>query len=310
MKIGLVLEGGAMRGVFTAGILDVFLENGLEFDSCHAVSAGSCLACSFLSRQIGRGYAVMTDYLDNKEYCSVSSLLRTGDLFGADFLYHKIPEQLYPIDNATFLQGKTTFYSVATNCESGRAEYLKVEDLIRDVDAVRASASLPLVSRIVDWKGKPYLDGGIADPIPVEQAFRDGCDRVVVILTRHRAFRKSKEKTALLMGLKYRKYPHLVSTLKERHRIYNDTGVRIRRKSVGSCSHGALGDPSNRKGSRSFAGRLRAGASPCFVPYRGIERFYFGGTRGKLKIKKRSNGYENDLPLVRRRERSDQTVGH
>ncbi|MBP3300707.1 MAG: patatin family protein [Clostridia bacterium] len=227
MKIGLVLEGGAMRGVFTAGILDVFLENGLEFDSCHAVSAGSCLACSFLSRQIGRGYAVMTDYLDNKEYCSVSSLLRTGDLFGADFLYHKIPEQLYPIDNATFLQGKTTFYSVATNCESGRAEYLKVEDLIRDVDAVRASASLPLVSRIVDWKGKPYLDGGIADPIPVEQAFRDGCDRVVVILTRHRAFRKSKEKTALLMGLKYRKYPHLVSTLKERHRIYNDTLARL-----------------------------------------------------------------------------------
>ena len=227
MKIGLVLEGGAMRGVFTAGVLDVFLERGLEFDSCYAVSAGSCLACSYLSRQTGRGYAVMTNYLDHKDYFSLSSLIRTGDLFGADFLYHKIPEQLYPIDNKAFLQGKTNFYSVATHCESGCAEYLRVEDLLRDVDAVRASASMPFVSRIVDWKGRPYLDGGIADPIPVEQAFLDGCDRVVVILTRHREFRKQKEKTALLMKMKYRKYPNLIAAMKKRHQIYNDTLARL-----------------------------------------------------------------------------------
>ena len=227
MKVGLVLEGGAMRGVFTAGVLDVFLENGIDFDSCYAVSAGACLACSYLSRQAGRGYAVMTDYLDNKDYCSLSSLVRTGDLFGADFLYHKIPEQLYPIDNKAFLQWKTEFYSVVTDCESGQAEYLKVEDLLRDVDAVRASASMPLVSRIVDWEGSPCLDGGIADPIPVDRAFRDGCDRVVVILTRHREFRKPKEKTALLMKMKYRKYPNLIATMKKRHQIYNDTLARL-----------------------------------------------------------------------------------
>ena len=221
MKLGLVLEGGAMRGVFTAGILDVFLDRNLEFDDCYGVSAGACLACSYLCRQKGRGYAVMTDYLGNKDYCSLSSLIRTGDLFGAEFLYHTIPEKLYPIDNVSFHENKTAFHCVVTNCVSGRAEYPIVSDMFSDVDLIRASSSLPLVSRMVEIQGVPYLDGGIADPIPVREALAQGCDRVVVILTRERTFRKEKEKTLPLIRMKYRNYPNLINAMEARHEAYN-----------------------------------------------------------------------------------------
>lgn len=181
MKTGLVLEGGGMRGVFTGGVLDVFLEHSLSFDVCFGVSAGACFACSFLAGQHKRGYHVMADFIQKKEYCSVYSLIRTGDLFGADFVYHTIPEQLYPIDNDAFLKNSTEFFSVVTNCHTGAAEYHRIHDLFGDVDRVRASSSLPLVSRMVELDGKPYLDGGIADPIPVRHAFASGCDRVVAV---------------------------------------------------------------------------------------------------------------------------------
>lgn len=223
MKVGLVLEGGAMRGVFTAGVLDAFLECEVNVDLCIGVSAGACLACSFLCKQHGRGFSVMTDYLDHKDYCSISSLLRTGDLFGADFLYHKIPEELYPIDNAVFRKNKAEFYTVVTNCSTGKPEYPQITDMFRDVDYVRASSSLPLLAQMVNLNGETYLDGGVSDPIPVEKALDMGCDKVIVVLTRHRGFRKSPEKTVPLIQAKYRKYPNLVQTMKLRHQIYNDT---------------------------------------------------------------------------------------
>lgn len=223
MKIGLVLEGGAMRGVFTAGVLDVFLDQKFQFDRCYAVSVGSCLACSYLCAQRGRGYAVMTDYLDNKDYCSFSSLRRTGDLFGAEFLYHKIPEELYPIDNEAFHRNGTEFYSVVTDCNRGNAEYLRVSDMFSDVDKVRASASLPFVSRMVEIDGQVYLDGGVTDPIPVQKALSDGCDKIVVVLTRPRDYRKKKERSSFFARLKYRKYPAFVQAMKERVSIYNRT---------------------------------------------------------------------------------------
>lgn len=227
MKIGLVLEGGAMRGVFTAGILDVFLDHKLRFDSCYGVSVGACLACSYLCGQRGRGYAVMTDYLENKDYCSFSSLRRTGDLFGADFVYHKIPEELFPIDNTAFLQNPTAFYSVVTQCRSGKAEYMRVRDMLEDVDMVRASASLPLVSRFVEIGGVPYLDGGIADPTPVKKALADGCDRVIAVLTRPRDYRKGKESVFPLIRMKYRKYPAFVDSMSRRPALYNETVAEI-----------------------------------------------------------------------------------
>ncbi len=222
MKIGLVLEGGGMRGVFTAGVLDVFLEQDLNIDLCIGVSAGACLACSYLCKQKGRGFSVMTDYLDNKDYCSLSSLIRTGDMFGVDFLYHKIPEELYPIDNAAFLNGNTEFRAVITNCTTGKPEYPQVSDMFRDVEYVRASSSLPLLARMVDLFGTKYLDGGVADPIPVQKALEMGCDKVIVVLTQHREFRKSPEKTIPLIQWKYRNYPNLVHDMKIRHQVYND----------------------------------------------------------------------------------------
>lgn len=227
MKIGLVLEGGAMRGVFTAGVIDAFLEEGVDVDLCIGVSAGACLACSYLCKQRGRGYATMTDYLDNKDYCSISSLIRTGDLFGADFLYHKIPEELYPIDHAVFLKGKTSFYVVATNCRTGKPEYLQVRDLYRDVDYVRASSSLPLLARMVELHGEQYLDGGVSDPVPVLKAMELGCDKVITVLTRHRGFRKGAEVSVPLIRGKYHRYPNLIHDMKVRHTVYNDTLSRI-----------------------------------------------------------------------------------
>lgn len=229
MKLGLVLEGGAMRGVFTAGVLDGLHDAKVFPHVCLGVSAGACAACSYLSRQRGRAYAVMTDYLDEKEYCSVQSLLRTGDLFGAEFLYHKIPEQLYPIDNETFLRQRSEFYAVVTNCKTGNREYVPVRDLLRDVDCVRASASLPLVSRMVDLNGQSYLDGGITDSIPVQQALEMGCDRVIVVLTRERGFRKSKERFLPLIHIKYRKYPSLVRAMEQRWERYNETLEEVER---------------------------------------------------------------------------------
>ena len=223
MKTGLVLEGGSMRGVFSAGILDIFLDHGLSFDVCYGVSVGACLACSFLCGQRGRGYAVMTDYLDEKDYCSVFSLRRTGDLFGAEFVYHKIPEELNPIDNEAFLRNPTVFYSVATDCGTGKAAYLPVKDMFSDVDMVRASASLPLLARMVDVDGVLYLDGGIADPIPVRKALEDGCDKVIAVLTRPRGYRKEEDSSLPLIRWKYRKYPEFVAAMERRTSYYNDT---------------------------------------------------------------------------------------
>ena len=227
MKIGLVLEGGGMRGVFTAGVLDSFLDNEINVDVCIGVSAGACLACSYLCKQRGRGFSVMTDYLDDKDYCSFSSLLRTGDMFGAEFLYHKIPEELYPIDNAAFQRGATEFYTVVTNCDTGIPEYPEITDMLRDVEYVRASSSLPLLSRIVEIGDKRYLDGGVSDPIPVQKAFELGCDKVIVVLTQHRGYRKTAEKTLPLIRARYRSFPNLVQDMQKRHDVYNETLEQI-----------------------------------------------------------------------------------
>lgn len=229
MKVGLVLEGGAMRGVFTAGVIDAFLDEGIDANVCIAVSAGACLACSYLCRQRGRGYATMTDYLDEKDYCSLSSLIRTGDLFGAEFLYHKIPEELYPIDHSAFLNGNTEFYTVITNCRTGKPEYPRIRDMYRDIDYIRASSSLPLLARMVELNGEMYLDGGVSDPVPVLRALEMGCDKVIVVLTRHREFRKSPEFSVPLMLGKYRRYPNLIHDMKIRHEVYNNTLARIAR---------------------------------------------------------------------------------
>lgn len=219
----LVLEGGGMRGMFTAGVLDAFLENNIEFRRIFGVSAGACHACSFLSNQKKRAYNVGVDYLDDKRYCSAYSLLTTGDLFGAKFVYDDIPNKLNLYDYDTFNKSETEFYATVTNLETGEAEYIKINDMKKDIVYIRASSSLPLLSRIVTVDGKKYLDGGIADSIPVKHSFGSGAEKSVVILTQHKEYRKEKSSAAKLVKLKYFKYPDFVKKMEERHINYNNT---------------------------------------------------------------------------------------
>lgn len=218
---GLVLEGGGLRGIYTAGVLDSFLKADIHLRDVYAVSAGACHACSYLAKQPGRAYHTNTAYLNDPRYCSLQSLLKTGDLFGAEFLYHEIPERLYPIDNAAFCAVPSSFHPVITNCLTGQAEYPQVRDLLRDIDYVRTSASLPGVSRFVKIGGTPYLDGGISDAIPLGKSIADGHRKNVVILTRDRAYRKSPSRMTALLKHKYRAYPALCQRLDIRHRLYN-----------------------------------------------------------------------------------------
>lgn len=223
MSIGLVLEGGGMRGIFTAGVTDFFLEKGINFENCIGVSAGSCHACSYLAGQHGRALAVSIDYLEDRRYCSLYSLLTTGNLFGVEMLYDIIPNQLYPIDNETFLKNSTKLQAVITNCITGEAEYPVITDLIKDVHYINASSSLPMIAKMVEINGKPYLDGGISDSIPIRQSIKQGNSKNVVILTQHRAYRKQASKMGKFLKIKYHKYPELIKQSNNRHTHYNQT---------------------------------------------------------------------------------------
>ena len=179
-----------MKGIYTAGVLDFFLDKGIEFSSCYGVSAGACHLCSYLSKQRGRAYDISVDYLEDKNYCSVSSLLRTGDLFGVKMCYDDIPNRLNPYDYDAFNAYQGRAFAVVTNIETGRPEYLRLRDMHRDIAAVRASASLPLVSRNVNINGKLYLDGGLSDSVPIMHSILDGNRRNVVVLTKEVGYRR------------------------------------------------------------------------------------------------------------------------
>ncbi len=219
-KIGLVLEGGAMRGMYTAGILDVFMEQGIKFDGVIGVSMGAICGCSFISGQVGRTIRYNKNYCTDKRMMSFYSLLTTGDLVGAEFCYHTVPEQLDPFDNEAFMKSDTEFYLVCTNLETGEPEYVKVEDMNEKIEYLRASASMPYVSRIVEQDGKKLLDGGCSDSIPVKKFMELGFTKNVVILTRPADYRKKAEKRGLARVF-YRKYPKFVKRLEGRPAEYN-----------------------------------------------------------------------------------------
>ena len=227
-QAGLVLEGGGMKGIYTAGVLDFFLDREVDFSSCYGVSAGACNLCSFLSKQKGRGYHVTVDYLDNKRYCGPFSLITTGDLFGVDMCYDLIPNYLNPYDYDTFNHYEGKAYAVFTNVRTGKAEYLPLKDMHKDILAVRASSSMPLVSRNVKIDGEDYLDGGIADSIPIERSIADGNGKNVVVLTKEVGFYRKPASQLALIKARYIKYPAVYELMKERHIRYNQTLDRLK----------------------------------------------------------------------------------
>lgn len=222
-KAGLVLEGGGMRGLYTAGILDFFLEKGITFENCYGVSAGACHLASYMAGQIGRAYRVSTNYLNDKNYCSFYSLIKTGDLFGEEMCYHKIPEELDKFDYEGFSRYPGKGYAVVTDVKTGKPVYLQLKDLDKNIDYIRASASLPLVSRNVKIGDREYLDGGAADSIPIRKAIKDGNEKNVIILTRPQGYKKkpASASNVALMKAKYKDSPGIVKAMANRHILYN-----------------------------------------------------------------------------------------
>lgn len=222
---GLVLEGGGMKGMYTAGVLEFFMEKELYFKNCYGVSAGACHLCSYISRQRKRAYRVALDYLKDKNYCSVHSLLTTGDLFNADMCYNRIPNELDPYDYKAAAKYGGNAYAVVTNIRTGQPEYMPLRELHKDIMAVRASASLPLVSKNVKIGNEYYLDGGIADAVPIRKAIADGNEKNVVILTKETGYirRQASGPMRNMIKLRYAKYPKVCELVSDRHSRYNET---------------------------------------------------------------------------------------
>ena len=222
MKTGLVLEGGAMRGLFTAGVLDVFMENGISVDGAIGVSAGAVFGCNYKSRQIGRVLRYNLDYCNDKRYCSFRSLLKTGDLYGKDFCYNQIPNNLDTFDVDTYQNNPMDFYVVAIDIISGKPIYKKCDDGTKnDLEWYRASASMPIVSNIVKIGELELLDGGIADPIPLKHFESLGYIRNVVILTQPENYSKKPNRFMPVFKKLYNKYPDFIKVMENRHKIYN-----------------------------------------------------------------------------------------
>ena len=224
-QAGLVLEGGGLKGVYTAGVLDFFLDKGLEFSSCYGVSAGVHQMCSYLSKQKGRGYRVYVDYLDNKHYCGARSLLTSGDLFNVKMCYDLIPNYLYPFDKETFEKYEGKAYAGVTNIKTGRAEYIRIKNMDKDIDVVRATGSLPLVSRNVKIGENLYLDGALADSIPIQKSILDGNRKNIVVMTKETGYKKKPLSASMqpLLKVRYFKYPKVYELMRGRHIEYNAT---------------------------------------------------------------------------------------
>lgn len=220
-KSALVLEGGGMRGAYTAGVLDYLMEKGVSFDSIYGVSAGALTGANFKAGQVGRGLRTFAAYLHDERYAGPQHLLKTGDWFNIDFSYNKIPNELDPADYDTFNASPVNFYSVVSNVETGKAEYIRITDLKRQMDLVRASATLPLLSNIVEIDGKKYLDGGSCDSIPLKKSMADGHSKNLVVLTQHRGFTKKPSANRYACRLMYKKYPNYVKAMDNRHNMYN-----------------------------------------------------------------------------------------
>lgn len=224
MKTGLVLEGGAMRGMFTAGVMDVLMEHGITLDGAIGVSAGAVFGCNYKSHQIGRVIRYNTEYCADKRYASFGNLLRTGNLYSEQFCYHTVPEKLDPFDEKAFRQNGMDFFVVCTDVRTGEPVYHKCRTGdAEDVRWMQASASMPLFANIVKIGHYSLLDGGIADSIPVRFFESIGYQRNLIVLTQPKGYEKKKNKMLPALRARYLRYPAFVEALADRHERYNDT---------------------------------------------------------------------------------------
>ncbi|MBE6469883.1 MAG: patatin family protein [Coriobacteriaceae bacterium] len=227
-KVALVLEGGSFRCQFTAGVLDVFMEHGVEFAACYGVSAGALSGMNFKSHQVGRANRINLAFCNDPRYIGARSLLTSGSIVGYDFMLDEVQNKLDPFDDEAFKANPMRLYATVTNVLFGTAEYLPVEELPRDFDVVRASTSLPLVTPPVRIGADRYLDGGVADSVPVEHALEEaGFDRAAVILTQDRGYVKEPYEPMAAARARYGSLPYLVEAIATRHERYNEQREHI-----------------------------------------------------------------------------------
>jgi len=226
MKVGLVLEGGAMRGMYTAGVLDTFLENDIKVDGIVGVSAGVLFGVNYLSKQKGRAIRYNKKYATDKRYMGIDSYIKTGNIINKDFAYYEVPFKLDIFDEKAYEESKTDFYATITNVETGKPEYVKVTNVLEQMELLRATSAMPFVSEMVELDSKKYLDGGIADSIPLEKCKELGYEKIIVVLTRPIEYRKKKS-NELITKIKYSKYPNLVNAITKRYKKYNDSVEKI-----------------------------------------------------------------------------------
>lgn len=228
---GLVLEGGAMRGLFTAGVLDVLMENGIVLDGTIGVSAGAVFGCNYQSGQIGRTLRYNLRFSRDWRYCSLRSLLLTGDLYGAQFCYWTLPMELDLFDYEAYAANPHPFYVVCTDVDTGEAAYRLCSRADGDDrEWFRASASMPMVSRVVEVNGRRLLDGGIVDSVPIRYFESIGYERNVVVLTQPEGFVKTASRGLTLLKAAMRKFPRVAQALQHRHEVYNETTAYIARR--------------------------------------------------------------------------------
>ncbi len=222
MKKGLVLEGGALRGLFTVGILDVLMENGVRFDGLVGVSAGAAFGCNYKSGQAGRVIRYNKRFAHEWRYCSWRSWIATGDLFGGEFCYHKMPDELDVFDKETFDSNPMEYYAVCTDVETGEAVYKRLMKCSPETyEYIRASASMPMVSNIVEVGGRKLLDGGVTDSIPLRFFQEQGYERNLVILTQPADYQKQHNRLMPILRLWLHRYPKMIEALDKRHEMYN-----------------------------------------------------------------------------------------
>lgn len=223
-RTGLILEGGGMRGIYTAGVLEYFMEQDFYAPYVIGVSAGACFGASYLSRQKGRNRKVNIDYIKDPNYLSLRNYMKKRQLFGMDFIFDEIPNKIVPFNFAAFEDAKEEFVVVTTDCQTGTPVYYnKKEDGENILTLLRASSSLPFIAPIVQYNGKSLLDGGIVDSIPIKKAEHDGFNKNIVILTRYGNYRKKKSNIGWILEKAYKDYPKLISAIVRRYEMYNET---------------------------------------------------------------------------------------